>query len=192
MKAFQCPSGAVCLDVVVLRGARIHGIVVHEDEHHGALVAAHGARQLVVAALSCATPGARTHAKQPLARPALNLQVIHHIQHLADWVLDAKFTSVSWPEAQNRLEACSASKICCDVALGMMNNYVELWRIQGSCDASMPGSSTASPLATAASTERLLLYSMRLAVTPKPSASEGSTVPHTVAVASGAVPAQNL
>lgn len=175
----------------MLHGSRIHGIVVHEDERHGALVAVHGARQLVVAALACPTTPAGTHATQPLARRSLNLQVIHHVQNLADWVLDAKFTSVRWPTTQDSLPT-SSGRVSCDVALGMMNNYVELWRIEGNRDVSTLGSSVASPVATAASTERLLLYSMRLVVAPQLPVSTDAVLPRTVAVASGALPAQSL
>lgn len=185
LKAFQCPSGAISLDVSVLHGSRIHGIVVFEDEHHGALIAVHGARQLVIAALSSTTSPPLKHSTQPLAGQPLKLQVVYHVHNLADWVLDAKFVSVSWPAFQEG--ASSSGNFSCDVALGMMNNYVELWKIEGNHEATVPGSNAASLLATVASTERLLLYSMRLAVAPQVAGSESSTVSRNVVVASGAV-----
>lgn len=193
LKAFQCPSGAVRLDIGVLHGSRIHGIVVFEDEHDVALIAIHGARQLVIAALSCTSslPAAHDN-KQPLARSLLELQVIYHVQNLADWVLDAKFVSISYLK-QDASFSSGQTNYCCDVALGMMNNYVELWRIGGHHGAPFPGSSaapasSASLLGTAASTERLLLYAMRLAVPTQLPKSESSIPSRNVVVASGEVP----
>jgi hypothetical protein len=182
LKAFQCLSGAIRLDVAMLAGCRIHGIVVWEDEDDRALIAVHGARQLVIAELST-TSSPCTQSTHAPAGSALKLQVLYHAQNLADWVLDAKFTSVRW----GTLSSSGLGKFSCDVALGMMNNYVQVWRIEDNCEAPEPGSRVASAtlLATAGSTERLLLYSMRLATAPQLPRSEDATTCRNIAVASG-------
>jgi hypothetical protein len=184
LKAFQCPSGAIRLDVGVLTGSRIHGIVVWEDEHHRTLIAVHGARQLVIATLSSTSSPCTQGTHTPAGSP-LKLQVMYHAHSLADWVLDANFASVCWTDAPHS----GQGKICCDVAVGMMNNFVELWRVETSCKAPEPASSAASAtlLATAASTERLLLYSMRLAIAPQLPCFEDTTA-CSVIVASGVLP----
>jgi hypothetical protein len=185
LKAFQCSTGAIRLDVGVLTGSRIHGIAVWEGDRHRALIAVHGAHQLVIAGLLC-TSSACTEGIHAPDGPLLKLQVIYHAHRLADWVLDAKFASVCWPA----VPSSGTGKFCCDVALGMMNNFVELWRIEDGCEAPTPRASAASAslLGTAASTERLLLYSMRLAVAPQLLDSEDTSTCHNIVVASGVFP----
>jgi hypothetical protein len=198
---FQCPSGRALLNERVLLGARIHGISVHETKRDDCqvLLAVHGARQLAVAALCedrptpevAAAPPTRSQQRHP------KLRILCHLQNLPDWILQAEFMSVTFHNPSDAASAGhSAGTFSCDVALGLMNNYLELWEFEGAWDSGSCGPERPSVRATCVSradcSERLLLYSMRLAKACETVRPETAHSEYDVVIASGAAPSSLL
>lgn len=193
-------SGYEVVNEAVLRGCRIHGVLIHHhsDSNDCLTLAVYGNHQVVLLQLNLeqAKPGSE-HASVSVLKLA-------HVPHLPHWILQVEITTCQpiQPDGckahrpgmeADQLKAAQVPSRCRAV-LGLMDNSVELWAFSdhhSSSEESSCGEKVhmlpweGACIARVECQSRLLLYSLSLKVLPE--CTPGAQPHHatTVGVASG-------